>query len=78
MERKIDNTNDETTDKKLIISDVIGSVFFVVGWDGEQESRYFCGKTKEDCELYISKEYTGIYYSKDELSIDEVEIKHYR
>ena len=69
--------NDNKKNGNLPISDVIGSVFFVVGWDGEQESRYFCGKTKDDCEKYINEEYSGVYFSKDDLAIDEVEIKHY-
>jgi hypothetical protein len=39
MEKNIDNTNDENTDKKLIISDVISSLTFnevetLVGWIG--------------------------------------------
>jgi len=56
MEKKIDNTNAETTDKKLIISDVINMVCERCGHENtEQFIKYFtycekCGlNMKQTC-----------------------------
>lgn len=69
-------TEDNNTDKKLHISDVMNSVYVVShkNWEGEQIIK-IC-QSRIDAEYYIINEYNGIY-EIDELSISKWDVIHY-